>query len=237
MEKTNTRDLNQDNTLKSACVSCEELTAVHHQEDTLEGSTTTLEYKYHKTADGTDSFFWYRQYPGKPPEFLLFISDDVDEGQDGSESQCSSSLSSPLTADMKHWLTNILILTLWLECKGEDRVIQRTADVIAAEGHHVTLQCSFETSDPSPYLFWYQQELNGSPKFMLKRDKFGTRRNAAEFNKERFDAEVNKTSVDLKIQKLQLRDSAVYYCALQPTMTKTMALWCHILSDAVICLF
>ncbi|XP_034038532.1 uncharacterized protein LOC117521344 [Thalassophryne amazonica] len=120
---------------------------------------------------------------------------------------------------MKHWLTNILILTLWLECKGEDRVIQRTADVIAVEGHHVTLQCSFETSDTNPYLFWYQQELNGSPKFMLKRFSFGGGQNAAEFNKERFDAEVNKTSVDLKIQKLQLRDSAVYYCALQPTVT------------------
>uniref|UniRef100_A0A671WGP3 Ig-like domain-containing protein n=1 Tax=Sparus aurata TaxID=8175 RepID=A0A671WGP3_SPAAU len=38
----------------------------------LEDSTVTLSYTYSKQADGSDNFFWYRQYPGKPPEFLIF---------------------------------------------------------------------------------------------------------------------------------------------------------------------
>ncbi|KAF7641297.1 hypothetical protein LDENG_00285640, partial [Lucifuga dentata] len=99
-----------------------------------------------------------------------------------------------------------------------DRVIQPTGDVFAAEGHTITLGCTFQTTSTSPILLWYKQEINGFPRFMLKR--FTTEEdNAAEFQKERFDAKINQTSVPLKIQKLQLSDSAVYYCALQPTVT------------------
>ncbi|XP_032363903.1 M1-specific T cell receptor alpha chain [Etheostoma spectabile] len=50
--------------------------------------------------------------------------------------------------------------------------------------------------------------------FILRRDTIGTEDNAPEFQEDRFDATINKTSVPLEIQKLQLSDSAVYYCAL-----------------------
>uniref|UniRef100_A0A8P4GL87 Immunoglobulin V-set domain-containing protein n=1 Tax=Dicentrarchus labrax TaxID=13489 RepID=A0A8P4GL87_DICLA len=52
-------------------VSCEELTPVKDEESSLEESTVTLSYTYNKQATGSDYFFWYRQYPGKPPEFLI----------------------------------------------------------------------------------------------------------------------------------------------------------------------
>ncbi|KAF6720384.1 Ig kappa chain V region K16-167 [Oryzias melastigma] len=51
-------------------VSCEELTAVKKEESTLEGASVTLSYKYPKLAT-SNFFFWYRQFPGKPPEFLV----------------------------------------------------------------------------------------------------------------------------------------------------------------------
>ncbi|KAL3989179.1 hypothetical protein ACER0C_013497 [Sarotherodon galilaeus] len=104
------------------------------------------------------------------------------------------------------------------ECKGEDKVIQEQGDVIAAEGDTVTLYCKYEATSTFPYLFWYKQGVSDYPKYVLRRDPSGTQ-NAQEFPKHRFDAELNKTSVSLKIQKLQLSDSAVYYCALQPTVT------------------
>ncbi|KAK9538303.1 hypothetical protein VZT92_003487 [Zoarces viviparus] len=53
-------------------VSCEELTPVKKEENSLENTTVTLSYKYSKQATGSDYFFWYRQHPGKPPEFLIF---------------------------------------------------------------------------------------------------------------------------------------------------------------------
>uniref|UniRef100_A0A3Q1HEY5 Ig-like domain-containing protein n=1 Tax=Anabas testudineus TaxID=64144 RepID=A0A3Q1HEY5_ANATE len=104
------------------------------------------------------------------------------------------------------------------ECKGEDKVIQTTGDVTATEGDAVTLNCTFETSYTA-YLFWYKQEKNNFPKYILQRDTIGTKDNAPEFNKQRFDAAIKDKSVPLKIQKLHVSDSAVYYCALRPTVT------------------
>uniref|UniRef100_A0A3Q3ENX2 Immunoglobulin V-set domain-containing protein n=1 Tax=Labrus bergylta TaxID=56723 RepID=A0A3Q3ENX2_9LABR len=37
----------------------------------LEDSTVTLSYSYSKEAVGNDYFFWYRQYPGKPPQLMI----------------------------------------------------------------------------------------------------------------------------------------------------------------------
>ncbi|CAK6984044.1 unnamed protein product [Scomber scombrus] len=51
-------------------VSCEDLTAVKNEEHSLEGSNVTVSYNYPKLST-SNYFFWYRQYPGKPPEFLI----------------------------------------------------------------------------------------------------------------------------------------------------------------------
>uniref|UniRef100_A0A3Q1HWM0 Immunoglobulin V-set domain-containing protein n=1 Tax=Anabas testudineus TaxID=64144 RepID=A0A3Q1HWM0_ANATE len=51
-------------------VSCEDLTPVNSEQFTIEGNSVTLIYNYLKLQTN-DYFFWYRQYPGKPPEFLI----------------------------------------------------------------------------------------------------------------------------------------------------------------------
>ncbi|XP_034082894.1 uncharacterized protein LOC117553188 [Gymnodraco acuticeps] len=117
---------------------------------------------------------------------------------------------------MEHWLW-IILAALSFECKGQDTVTQTTGEVSATEGDTVTIGCTFKTSNTA-YLFWYKQEVNGYPKYMLMRySAFGE--NAAEFQKDRFDATLNKTSVALQISSAAVTDSAVYYCALRPTVT------------------
>uniref|UniRef100_A0A672HG84 Ig-like domain-containing protein n=1 Tax=Salarias fasciatus TaxID=181472 RepID=A0A672HG84_SALFA len=99
------------------------------------------------------------------------------------------------------------------------KTLHPSGDVPAAEGDSVTLNCFFEVSSSYvTYLFWYKQQGNGSPEFILQRAT-GSGQNSPKFPKDRFDAELTDKSVPLKIQKLELSDSAVYYCALQPTVT------------------
>ncbi|KAI9518279.1 hypothetical protein NQZ68_038550 [Dissostichus eleginoides] len=106
---------------------------------------------------------------------------------------------------------------MFLECKGVDTVTQPAGDVRATEGDTVTLDCTYQTSYTAN-MFWYKQEVNGYPKYMLKRFS-ATGDNAAEFQKDRFDATLNETSFPLQISSAAVIDSAVYYCALQPTVT------------------
>uniref|UniRef100_A0A672Y5B8 Ig-like domain-containing protein n=1 Tax=Sphaeramia orbicularis TaxID=375764 RepID=A0A672Y5B8_9TELE len=99
-------------------------------------------------------------------------------------------------------------------------VTQPTGDVTAVQGLTLTLQCTFETSSTSPTLFWYKQEVNDYPRYMLHRLRSGSETyKPPEFQDERFDTEINQTSFPLKIQKLHVSDSAVYYCAVRPTVT------------------
>ena len=42
--------------------------------NSLEDTTATLSYRLSQKAEINDNFFWYRQYPGEPPQFLLYIS-------------------------------------------------------------------------------------------------------------------------------------------------------------------
>ncbi len=104
-------------------------------------------------------------------------------------------------------------------CFGEDTVHQPNEKTTAVEGQQVTIICEFKTLQLTPYLYWYIQRSNGLPEYMLMRNKFGSS-NSSEFE-ERFDARLDSNSVPLMIKNLHVSDSAVYYCALQPTVTET----------------
>uniref|UniRef100_A0A665V410 Ig-like domain-containing protein n=1 Tax=Echeneis naucrates TaxID=173247 RepID=A0A665V410_ECHNA len=103
----------------------------------------------------------------------------------------------------------------------KDNVVQPQGDVTAAEGEAVTLHCGYNSSSTGPYLYWYRQDGNQSPKFILSRFKLDEG-NTEEHFKERFSSSLNSDlrSVPLKIQKLQVSDSAVYYCALSSSLTQ-----------------
>ncbi|KAM9321890.1 uncharacterized protein KZ484_021805 [Pholidichthys leucotaenia] len=133
------------------------------------------------------------------------------------EHQLVSPLHLNLVVLMERWLWMILA-ALFSECKGKDKVIQTQEYVTAAEGDTVTLGCTFETTAPYPYLFWYKQEGNSRPTFILSRFKFGEGKTE---DKEKHSSTLDATrrSVPLKIHNLQVSDSAVYYCALRPTVT------------------
>uniref|UniRef100_A0A3Q3F3T2 Ig-like domain-containing protein n=1 Tax=Labrus bergylta TaxID=56723 RepID=A0A3Q3F3T2_9LABR len=110
----------------------------------------------------------------------------------------------------------VSISTLFTGSAAGDKIYPPTEDVFASEGDTVTLDCKVETISTTPSLFWYRQEMGDFPKYLWK--SYGSfSENAPGISMT--DLMQNGTSVPLKIQKLQLTDSAVYYCALRPTVT------------------
>uniref|UniRef100_A0A8C5FZS5 Ig-like domain-containing protein n=1 Tax=Gouania willdenowi TaxID=441366 RepID=A0A8C5FZS5_GOUWI len=95
---------------------------------------------------------------------------------------------------------------------------QPPGDVILTQGQTATLKCTSSSLNEYSYVFWYKQEVNSYPKFILNYYR-GEVYNSPEFVKDRFDAELKDSSVPLMIQDLHVCDSAVYYCALRPTVT------------------
>uniref|UniRef100_A0A3B4D5P2 Ig-like domain-containing protein n=1 Tax=Pygocentrus nattereri TaxID=42514 RepID=A0A3B4D5P2_PYGNA len=107
---------------------------------------------------------------------------------------------------------------IFTECRGKDTVLQPRRQQWASERETVTLDCEYNTTRTGPTLLWYQQKDQHSPKYILLKHTFGAGDTAAEF-RERFHSNLNSSTrrAPLMIQKLSVRDSAVYYCALQPT--------------------
>lgn len=96
--------------------------------------------------------------------------------------------------------------------------VKQPPTMLASQGDTAQLNCEFVTSDPSPYLFWYIQRTGEGPKFLLLSQKFVV--NNTEFP-DRFHATLSTDRVPLTISSVQLSDSAMYYCALRPTVTGT----------------
>jgi len=109
-------------------------------------------------------------------------------------------------------------------CWGQDRVEQPYREMTANEEDQITLTCNYTTkaADNNIYLFWYKQLPNKSPTFILNKSIFGGGTTEHDFKK-RFSATLDSTSrsVPLMIQDVCVSDSAVYYCALRPTVTQT----------------
>ncbi len=100
---------------------------------------------------------------------------------------------------------------------AQDRVEQSSGEMTESEGDQVILMCNYTTTSTTQYLFWYKQLPNRSPTYIL--NQYTTE---PDFTK-RFSATLDSTSktFPLTIQDVCVSDSAVYYCALRPTVTET----------------
>ena len=110
---------------------------------------------------------------------------------------------------MEHWLCIILVGFLY---KGncEESISPFSDAVLALEGNSVTLSCKY--SERAISLHWYQQHPRSSPQFLISDLSGNTSQHSVHQEKDmrRFHLEISSAA---------LTDSALYYCALQPTVT------------------
>ncbi|KAK3506205.1 hypothetical protein QTP70_017245 [Hemibagrus guttatus] len=86
------------------------------------------------------------------------------------------------------------------------------------EDDDVNLSCRYKLSGVSVTLHWYRQYPTSNPEFLLYIDTSGFKSDPIP---PRLNANVDKNmqQVDLIISSAAVSDSALYYCALQPTVT------------------
>uniref|UniRef100_A0A3B4VNK4 Ig-like domain-containing protein n=1 Tax=Seriola dumerili TaxID=41447 RepID=A0A3B4VNK4_SERDU len=85
-----------------------------------------------------------------------------------------------------------------------------SAEVFSSEGRTVTLSCNYSGSVRS--LYWYQQKSSSSPQFLIADYSENTPGLSLQHDKKTKEFHLN-------ISSAAVTDSAVYYCALRPTVT------------------
>ncbi|KAK3567225.1 hypothetical protein QTP86_014854 [Hemibagrus guttatus] len=85
---------------------------------------------------------------------------------------------------------------------------------VVDEGDNVTLSCKYKKSGAS---YWYRQYPKSKPELLLNIFQTGT--GTISNTDPRISGKADDKQVDLIISSAAVSDSALYYCALQPTVT------------------
>ncbi|KAI5103932.1 hypothetical protein C0J45_5558, partial [Silurus meridionalis] len=92
--------------------------------------------------------------------------------------------------------------------------------ISSPEGSNTTLTCTYD--DSADYLHWYQQNHQSGPEFLLRIIKSLETVTRAEQLDPRISIRLrkDKKKIDLEIFPAAISDSALYYCAMEPTVTQ-----------------
>ncbi|EHB08144.1 T-cell receptor alpha chain V region HPB-MLT, partial [Heterocephalus glaber] len=113
-------------------------------------------------------------------------------------------------------IANLLEAAIALICLGVgtsmgQKIVQAQTEISVLEKEAVSMDCVYETSDPTYSLFWYKQPPSGEMILLIRQDSY-SEHNATEG---RYSLNFQKaaSSIRLTITASQLLDSAVYFCA------------------------
>ena len=93
--------------------------------------------------------------------------------------------------------------------REEDRDITRT------ETDTVTLKCSYKSTSSDVLLYWFRQDSNRAPQFLLYRGAKSYSTYSSSPADDRLESKTSTRSTELTISGLNLTDSALYYCTLR----------------------
>ncbi|KAF4117478.1 hypothetical protein G5714_002031 [Onychostoma macrolepis] len=115
-------------------------------------------------------------------------------------------------------LHSVILLFVFTCTTYGNEIRPNKTEEFAVEGSSVTLSCSYSSAQS---LFWYRQYPGSAPEFLVI--LFYGAKDATKSDVDpRFTAKPNKEKqnhVDLEISSAKVTDSALYYCAMEPTVT------------------
>ncbi|KAI5612704.1 hypothetical protein C0J50_4436 [Silurus asotus] len=119
----------------------------------------------------------------------------------------------------------VIFMWLWLSLGDSmaDSIEPLNTNKAVDEGENVTLSCRYKPITTNSYLHWYRKDPKSKPVFLLFiHDKSGRKSDSIP---SRLDVKVDQNNkiVDLIISSAAVSDSAIYYCALEPTVTANPA--------------
>ena len=125
---------------------------------------------------------------------------------------------------IREW-NNRACFSIFFLCAGKtsgNKITPNSVELNTVEGDHLTLSCNYSSGD---YLQWYRQYPRSVPKFLVLMLKSTEEPQRSEVDS-RLMVKQNeeKTQVFLEISSVQVSDSALYYCALRPTVTQNHSL-------------
>ncbi|CAM4590648.1 unnamed protein product [Leuciscus chuanchicus] len=142
---------------------------------------------------------WYRQYTGSPPQFLIL-----------EDSGATTEAIPPVprvTINHRKEQSN----------RAKDAITPYSESTFATETESVKLSCNYSGSVES--LHWYRQYAGSPPQFLIL-DYYGAKTEAVPpVSGISINHRKEASSVDLEISSAKVTDSALYYCALRPTVT------------------
>ncbi|XP_044774318.1 T cell receptor alpha chain MC.7.G5-like [Neomonachus schauinslandi] len=110
-------------------------------------------------------------------------------------------------------LLRVVIASICLGSSMTQKVTQAQPAISMLENEAVTLDCVYEVSGSSYYLFWYKQPPSGEMIFLIHQESY-REQNATE-GRYSLNFQKSDRSISLMITALQPVDSAVYFCALR----------------------
>ncbi|KAL7876394.1 hypothetical protein AOLI_G00113570 [Acnodon oligacanthus] len=117
-------------------------------------------------------------------------------------------------------LCSLLLFTALTGSSIQDSVTPTSSAVSGKEKQTVRLSCNYDYKVSMNNLQWYRQNTNAAPEFLVLVMESGQNQ-TADPPHPRLSTVVhmNKKRLDLIISSAEVSDSALYYCALQPTVT------------------
>uniref|UniRef100_W5MFU9 Ig-like domain-containing protein n=1 Tax=Lepisosteus oculatus TaxID=7918 RepID=W5MFU9_LEPOC len=198
-----------------------------------EGEQAVLECTF-STSSSSYLIYWYRQYPGMAPQFILYtgaLSNTADFAKGRFSANADTTTGLTTLTISKVLLEDSAVYhcalrdTQWISpgCTNTKTLIYSQRDITSPggkeEGGSVTFSCVY-TGDVL-YLQWYRQYPGQRLAFIVLIHEATLTESRSDPADHRFNIELDKEKkrVELKLSSATVTDSALYYCALNPTVT------------------